>query len=174
VPALFWCQHFSGARAFLVSAFLVSAFFWCQSLFGVSTFLVPSPWLTHPAPLHCLEPVLLRKNRPQWLHIHHTPVRSFTASIRSLAYNNPQMLVFPQQPHDPYLGLPSTTNHFKCDIDPPKGARVSPFAWNWLAVYHFGSLVQHPGCVTDRKEARPCLSQADRQLYPLLASVMGS
>jgi hypothetical protein len=84
------------------------------------------------------------------------------------------MLVFPQQPHDPYLRLPSTTNHLKCGIDPRKGARVSPFAWNWLAGYHFGSLVQHPGCVTDRKEARPYLSQADRQLYPLLASVMGS
>src|SRR5277367_1722714 len=38
-----WCQHFSGARAFLVSAL-----FWCQSISGVSTFLVTERlWCQH-------------------------------------------------------------------------------------------------------------------------------
>ena len=99
--------------------------------------------------------MLLRKNRPQWLHIHHTPVRSFTASIRSLAYNNPHMLVFPQQPHDPYLGLPSTTNHFKCYIDPPKGARVSPFAWNWAGSLPFWVPRSTPGLCHRSQRSSP-------------------
>jgi hypothetical protein len=46
VPEHFWCQPFSGARAFLVSAL-----FWYQSVFGVSTFLVPEPFWCHIHPL---------------------------------------------------------------------------------------------------------------------------
>jgi hypothetical protein len=74
-PEPFWCEYFSGARAFsgvstfLVPELLVSALFWCQSLFwcqhfsgaraffwcqhfsgarafyGVSPFLAPEPFL---------------------------------------------------------------------------------------------------------------------------------
>jgi hypothetical protein len=53
VPALFWCQHFSGARSTSgVSIFLVPALFWCQHFSGARSTSGVSIFLV-PAPFWC-------------------------------------------------------------------------------------------------------------------------